>query len=818
MASTHFGVKTYYRREEDGSLTLKLEGEIKDVPLFEQVCVLKEIDLHSKWAPFCSSSMTMADLGKLDTVGWILIGMPHFGIARDGCFRAIGCDNVAEDNSFILVGQGVADRKPDAPPPDKTYLIDDPVLDGLDIPPWPTRFGSNRMTIKKFQALISILSPSHARTLLIANIDPNIDFMPQSLLEFVMKHVAGVMLSKLQNAAKRATKNPVNNEHARKMRQEEEFYKGWLMPKFQAVCDQNGWTMPAVPAFELNEEQLRRDYRLAERKPTRKAASFAVDGHEPIVENMEMTAESMRRRHDSMMAGSPGGLSSSDDGGAGVGSPILDLMTETVSELSTRSGISSVWRNNPIAQYMREMEDRTQQRKNDKVRAARKMATDRLKPISLPEEKKERLSELKRAKARRLASRGATGRTAESSRDRSPGTRRTIERFFYGLHHYTMPIRLSAVAVLVALLFAMLHPPGQPGGPSQIPRWWLIPLQDAATIIFLVLCGIVHLVICDLALVCAFDSLDIGMKAGRQVKKYYSDNVRFASAVGSVAIVVFSIVKAATKVWVQAGLWSLLQCYRSLSHAFATMWDGISTATLHKLPLQPFEPVYDWLAFISAVFCGAVGSVSCAIWLPAKLALDYIVRSNFVGREIELIIRWSVSVVASPLSRMTRTVCDSMHSFEGVATITTWQDEAFDTARFLFSYSAVFLLTILVLFHFSARRSRMRLISDDEQSLGSSEEGISSSPSNTPSRQQRRIVHSPSSAMSSLSDVVIPEEAAGRSRSSNSSGSSNMKRRMLRFRRKKTQSMLAAEAGELDATQVPPTPERRPFRSRTGTA
>ena len=135
MASKHFGITTYYRREEDESLSIKLEGEVKDAPLFEQICVLKEVDLHYKWSPFCTSSLTIADLDKLDMVGWFIIGLANFGLARDGCCRIIGCDNIQEDGSVLLTGQGVQDIMPNKPLPTDTYLSGDPIIEKLEIPP-----------------------------------------------------------------------------------------------------------------------------------------------------------------------------------------------------------------------------------------------------------------------------------------------------------------------------------------------------------------------------------------------------------------------------------------------------------------------------------------------------------------------------------------------------------------------------------------------------------------------------------------------------------------------------------------------------------
>ena len=93
LASKLFGVTTHYRREENGTLSMKIEGKMEGIPLFDQVAVLREVDLYYKWAPFCSSSLTIAHLNTIDIVGWFVTGLPHFGLMRDACFRAIGCDS-----------------------------------------------------------------------------------------------------------------------------------------------------------------------------------------------------------------------------------------------------------------------------------------------------------------------------------------------------------------------------------------------------------------------------------------------------------------------------------------------------------------------------------------------------------------------------------------------------------------------------------------------------------------------------------------------------------------------------------------------------
>ena len=72
LAQTLFGVTTYYRHESDGSMSIKLEGRTNDCSLFDQVAVIREFDLNYLWAPFVTSSMTIAHLDKLVSDCWMV--------------------------------------------------------------------------------------------------------------------------------------------------------------------------------------------------------------------------------------------------------------------------------------------------------------------------------------------------------------------------------------------------------------------------------------------------------------------------------------------------------------------------------------------------------------------------------------------------------------------------------------------------------------------------------------------------------------------------------------------------------------------------
>jgi hypothetical protein len=55
LGSELFGISTYYRVEEDGLLSMRMEG-VQDIPIFEQLAVLYEVSLFNQWMPFCSQS------------------------------------------------------------------------------------------------------------------------------------------------------------------------------------------------------------------------------------------------------------------------------------------------------------------------------------------------------------------------------------------------------------------------------------------------------------------------------------------------------------------------------------------------------------------------------------------------------------------------------------------------------------------------------------------------------------------------------------------------------------------------------------------
>ncbi|KAL7496048.1 hypothetical protein ACHAWT_004346 [Skeletonema menzelii] len=431
LAQTLFGITTYYRREPiDNSLSIKIEGELNDsnVPLFEQIVVLRECDLYHNWAPFMTKSRKLAQLDRLDVVAWYEVGLPLLGLMRDACYRAVGCDCMKEDGTVLLVAVGLNDseehgvknainghhpnnRRNDNEngghggeethhhrgdneaaeqrrqsyinqlSADRTssnlsnlvtdtvassFLARDEILETIEIPPIPTGTGKGRMTIRNFAASIDVLGPTAARTCIIVNVDPNLHFLPQSLIDFALKKMAGVMILKLQQAAKRVVADPIKNPHARRMREDVTFYRDWLLPRFQRHCDDLGWEMPPVKALEVSDEELRA---------------------EGVFESWRSEVESTSNHNngDSVGVSIP---SASEETSATILSP-ASVASSTASSKSSSTKAK-------LAKLVKQL--RNPETPEEKIAAARLRAAKRLKPASFSDSKKRRLRELKDTK------------------------------------------------------------------------------------------------------------------------------------------------------------------------------------------------------------------------------------------------------------------------------------------------------------------------------------------------------------------------------------------------------------------------------------
>ena len=546
--------------------------------------------------------------------------------------------------------------------------------------------GSGRMTIRKFDAIIHITSPTSVRTQLIANMNPNISFLPNTLLEFGMKHLASVVLSKLQNAARKATLHPVTNLHAIKMREEKDFYQTWLLEKFKSVCTARGWDMPPVAAFNLTEMQ--------EHKAQRYMKSHKKDVH-GYERAQTFPADNPQEEENSNAAMGINALSHDE----------LDTHSEVMSALSTDTGRASVWSNNPISSYLRETERKIQQRKADAEAESRQRAVERLVPKDRSYTDEERLYALRLAKYRRLDVSSATATREEHTSAITGLSKSYSQKLAYQLYNHSPRTRYCIVLTLVCVLLLMLHA-GVIVETSKVLSthstmpWYMNRSKDIGTIIYIFVCTIPHFLLVNVSLIYAFDALDIGSKSGRQAKTYYSDNVYGASIMASFGIATISIALAMFKAFIRTCIWLTAQLWGLLSkHAVVPLCMKLNSV-IQSLPNEAFtatESIVDIVLRTTRAIIWIVSLVTGLVW-------RYFFESNIFGQGISRGMYAGVAAVMNTVREANTFVSFSIKSFDGEVILASWRVEAFATARLLFMNTAVFLLVALTLFYLTSRK------------------------------------------------------------------------------------------------------------------
>ena len=203
---------------------MKLEGEVENVDILDCLSVVRESDLYSRWAPFCSKSELLSYLGRIEIITYLYCALPL--MHRDAVIHAFGIDASYEFGCVLILGDSV-----------DSWV-------GVDFPPKPTTINSDRMLVRGFQAMIKPLSKTSGTVSIVANIDPKCP-LPQSLINFGTKKLAGVLLYYLIKEAEKIKIQPEKNPYAIRMREDPTEFYGWMGPRMDAYFTklQNG-TLP----------------------------------------------------------------------------------------------------------------------------------------------------------------------------------------------------------------------------------------------------------------------------------------------------------------------------------------------------------------------------------------------------------------------------------------------------------------------------------------------------------------------------------------------------------------------------------------------
>mmetsp|Transcript_26097 Transcript_26097/g.28462 ORF Transcript_26097/g.28462 Transcript_26097/m.28462 type:complete len:217 (-) Transcript_26097:152-802(-) len=198
-----------------------------DLPIFELCAVMKEVDLFHEWVPFCKESVMVDRIGRAELIPYVWLAMPLMG--RDFAFKAYAADCMNEHGRIIISGKYI-EEYPEKPIPFKK-----------------SGWLQDKMRIIELKNIINVINPKSAQNIFIIHVDPNTR-LPQTIINFVMRNLAGVLLYLFTKQAIKASKDP-NCSHAQRIREDTEFYRDWLLPKLRAYCDLKGWEQPVIESL-----------------------------------------------------------------------------------------------------------------------------------------------------------------------------------------------------------------------------------------------------------------------------------------------------------------------------------------------------------------------------------------------------------------------------------------------------------------------------------------------------------------------------------------------------------------------------------------
>jgi hypothetical protein len=209
------GTKVYWKPGDGDTIWVKIDGEIKGPDVVDSLAVIKESDLWHTWVPFCSQSKCLKEVGRVELLAHMTIAMPL--MKRDAVVHGFGVD-MTDDGMLLIISESV-DSFP-----------------GVTI---PAPKGCKRMEFNGFKCMIKPLGRNRLKNMLIVNVDPKAP-LPQSMVQFFLRKFAGVMLHFWAKAARKVQTHPEKSAIAKRMRERDDFYKGWLQPKIDAYFERNG--------------------------------------------------------------------------------------------------------------------------------------------------------------------------------------------------------------------------------------------------------------------------------------------------------------------------------------------------------------------------------------------------------------------------------------------------------------------------------------------------------------------------------------------------------------------------------------------------
>ena len=191
--------KIYYKQEAGlNQLTLYLE-QVIEAPLINLFAILGEVQLFKNWVPMTKQSDIISEISHLRKLAYFKNNLPWPFHQREIFLQASGII-IKEENAAVLVMSSV----------DSDTWLGYPIA---------RTKGNVTIDVNKAFVYARMLDENRCVMKMIVNADPHIDYIPQRLINWCLKHVIGVFLKYI---AKKAVKLP--DEYQKLIEEKKEYY------------------------------------------------------------------------------------------------------------------------------------------------------------------------------------------------------------------------------------------------------------------------------------------------------------------------------------------------------------------------------------------------------------------------------------------------------------------------------------------------------------------------------------------------------------------------------------------------------------------
>jgi len=349
---------------------------------------------------------------------------------------------------------------------------------------------------------------------------------------------------------------------------------------------------------------------------------------------------------------------------------------------SPSSTASSRKRRGVIGKLLRKNEEKKELKRAEKIAASRARMARLLRPNPFPAEKQQRLKELHEAK---VLSRSHAQTKPPHRVDEKVGPFSKIARFVDDVwHHHGRPARIYSLSLLVVFLFGTLNAPilDRFKGTNSFMATSLMEqvLQDAFMCCYLLVCAVIHFGILDASLLYAFDSIELGQKSLDDTKHYYNVVVRFATFGVSVGMAILCATASSLLSFLRMGAW---------------IWTGPANHLVKYLSSIHFPGATSLLAACKFIYTLAVPCISIPGTILQKTGVVALLNYT-VGFPVHWMVSFTISQVGIFRGWWKVMVLDVANSANSWYELPSWREYVVDGVRPFFTYSAVFLLVVLL--------------------------------------------------------------------------------------------------------------------------